>query len=88
MSNTAIVEISFGQSRYQSVVRGLRATDSDKIAIVGGTLGLFTGVSFVSLLEIAFWVIRGVNVRVYEWYKRVINRGGWSDEKRAYLDKV
>ena len=70
LNRAVFVEISFGKSRYQRVVRGVRATDSEKIAIIGGTLGLFTGISFISLIEIVFWVVRAVNVKVYEWGRK------------------
>ena len=34
----------------------MRATTGDKISLIGGTLGLFTGISFVSAVEIIFWI--------------------------------
>lgn len=50
--------IRFSRTSYQKMVRGLRATTSDKISLIGGTLGLFTGISFVSLVEALFWIAK------------------------------
>ena len=51
-------DVRFTRTSYQKIVRGLRATTGDKISLIGGTLGLFTGISFVSVVEAVFWVGR------------------------------
>ena len=48
--------VSFSRTSYQRMVTGMRATTGDKISLIGGTLGLFTGISFVSAVEIIFWI--------------------------------
>ena len=35
-----------------------RFTLMDQIGLLGGTIGLFTGLSLVSLVEAAFWIYR------------------------------
>ena len=70
LNQAAFVEVSFAQSSYQKIIKGVRATTSEKMAIVGGTLGLFSGISFVSLIEIAFWIIRAVNIKIYEHIRK------------------
>ena len=38
-------------------VQSLKYSEADKFAIVGGTLGLFTGFSFIVIVELLFWII-------------------------------
>ena len=35
-----------------------RFTFIDQLGIIGGNLGLFTGMSILSMIEIAFWITR------------------------------
>ena len=52
----AFVDISFGTSDYRLITRDVKATFFDKLSLIGGALGLYTGFSVVSLIEIAFWL--------------------------------
>jgi len=36
----------------------LRLQFSEKVSDFGGTLGLFTGISFISVLEFVFWLAK------------------------------
>ncbi len=42
----------------QKLTTDAKATFSDKVSSIGGTLGLFTGFSITSLVEIVFWIAR------------------------------
>ena len=65
----ALVSVKMASSVYTISRRSARVTFSDKIASFGGTMGLFTGTSFVGIAEILFWAHRV--------FKRVfINTGG------------
>ena len=50
-----LVDIGFGTSDYKLITRDVRATFFDKLSLIGGTLGLYTGFSLISILEIIFW---------------------------------
>ena len=58
MQNMAIVSVKFGSPRYMRTVMSKRYSLSDKIGTLGGTLSLFTGMSFLSVFELAFWLIK------------------------------
>ena len=53
----ARVKIKIQDSSYLRRVQSLKYSDADKFAIIGGTLGLFTGFSFIVIFELAYWVI-------------------------------
>ena len=55
-SKLAVVEVGFGTSDYKLITRDVKATFFDKLSLIGGTLGLYTGFSVVSLIEIVFWL--------------------------------
>ncbi len=42
------------------VVRTATMTTVDLVSNIGGTLGLFCGMSVLSMVEIVYWVARGV----------------------------
>ena len=58
IKNVAIVEVRFAELNFQTIVRDVRATLFDKVSLVGGTFGLFTGISVISLVEIVFWIYK------------------------------
>ena len=60
LSQMTYVKVSFSRTSYPIMAKGLRATNSDKISMIGGTLGLFTGISFVSIVEILFWIGKAI----------------------------
>ena len=57
MTNMAKVTIEIDGFSYLSRVQSLRYSISDKIGTIGGLLGLFTGFSFLALVEIFYWMI-------------------------------
>ena len=42
---------------YLKRLQSLKYEDADKFAIIGGTLGLFTGFSFIVIFELIYWII-------------------------------
>ena len=52
----ALVSVKMASSLYTLSTRSVRVTLADKIAIFGGTMGLFAGTSFIGLIEIVFWL--------------------------------
>ena len=53
----AIIKIRIQGSSYLKRVQKLKYSDADKFAIVGGTLGLFTGFSFIVIFELFYWLV-------------------------------
>ena len=36
----------------------MRVSTFDKLSLIGGTMGLFTGISIITLIEIIYWMVR------------------------------
>ena len=53
----ARVQVKLDGSSYLKRIQTLKYKDSDKFAIIGGTLGLFTGFSFIVLFELLYWIL-------------------------------
>ncbi len=56
--DVTMVSVKMASSVYTMSKRSARVTLTDKIATFGGTMGLFTGTSFIGLVEILFWIKR------------------------------
>lgn len=52
------ITIEVRQSTAQKTVRDVRFTFTDKISALGGTIGLFTGMSLLSIIETIYWLLR------------------------------
>ena len=52
------------------VRRDLRVTLADQLASLGGTLGLFTGMSVLSFCEVLFWTLKAVLGSVWRGHPR------------------
>ena len=59
-TDIAVVKVRMATARYEETRQFLKMKLADKIASIGGTLGLFTGMSFLSIVEVAFWLAKGV----------------------------
>ena len=53
----ARVQVKMDGSSYLRRIQTLKYKDSDKFAIIGGTLGLFTGFSFIVFFELLYWIL-------------------------------
>ena len=53
----ARIKIRVDGSSYLKRLQSLKHGDADKFAIIGGTLGLFTGFSFIVIFELIYWII-------------------------------
>ena len=53
----AHVRVRIDGSSFMKHSAGLTYTTSDKIALIGGTLGLFSGFSLLFMFEIVYWLI-------------------------------
>ena len=38
------------------LIKDVRLTFADKLGIFGGTIGVFTGISFITIIEILYWI--------------------------------
>ena len=57
LENMAVIQIDVIDSSYVKMRQSLRTSFGEKIGVLGGTLGLFTGFSVMVLVEIAYWII-------------------------------
>ena len=53
----SIVEVQIEGQSYVTMKQSLRHPLSSKIGQLGGTLGVFTGFSFMALVEIVYWIV-------------------------------
>ena len=64
----ARIHIRLDGTTHLRRLQSLKYTSGDKIAIIGGTFGLFTGFSFIALFEALYWIL--VTVFKLVWLKR------------------
>ena len=57
LENMAVIQVEVIDSSYVKMRQSLRTSFGEKIGVLGGTLGLFTGFSVMVLVEIAYWII-------------------------------
>ena len=53
-----VVQIYFDSVTYDEIVKDVSVTLSDQLGAIGGTMGLFAGFSFLSALEIVYFVVK------------------------------
>ena len=53
-----VVQIFFDTATYDKIVKDVSVTLADQLGVIGGTMGLFAGFSFLSALEIVYFVIK------------------------------
>ena len=70
------LNINFGSSFSTKLVQDARATFSEQVSSVGGTLGLFLGFSVLGMFDI-MWLVAGKAMRV-------VYDGLW-DEKKSLM---
>ena len=58
LKRIAIVRIKLASNTVTAIKRSKRVTITGHISNIGGTLGLFTGMSIMSFIELTFWLCR------------------------------
>ena len=53
-----VVQIYFDTATYDENVKDVSVTLADQLGAIGGTMGLFAGFSFLSALEIVYFLIK------------------------------
>ena len=44
----------------------MRVSTFDKLSLIGGTMGLFTGISIITLIEMVWWVIKFITLAIQQ----------------------
>ena len=57
-STLHLVQIYFDTATYDNIIRDVSVTLADQLGAIGGTMGLFAGFSFLSALEIIYYVVK------------------------------
>ena len=58
--NIAKITIEISEPTVTNVQRDIKVTLVDQIGTIGGTLGLFCGLSIVSMVEFVYWIYKNV----------------------------
>ena len=56
MQDIAILNFFFDTPIITEITLELRTSIFDQISAIGGTLGLFTGISVITLVEVIYWI--------------------------------
>ena len=51
-------QIYFSAATYDEVEKDVKLTIEAQLALIGGTLGLFAGVSIISIVELIYYIVR------------------------------
>ena len=49
--------VGFGREKFPKRKQIIRATFGDMLSAIGGTVGLFTGISFMTFVDLKFWIL-------------------------------
>ena len=60
--NYAYIIIYIKSPTMMQLIKDVRLSFEDKLGILGGTIGVFTGISFITMVEIVYWII----ITIYE----------------------
>ena len=44
----------------------MRVSTFDKLSLIGGTMGLFTGISIITLIEMVWWMIKFITLAIQQ----------------------
>ena len=58
--NIAKITIEISEPTVTNMQRDIKVTLVDQIGTIGGTLGLFCGLSIVSMVEFVYWIYKNV----------------------------
>ena len=53
-----VVQIYFDTATYDAIVKDVSVTLAEQLGVIGGTMGLFAGFSFLSALEIVYFIVK------------------------------
>ena len=65
-----VVQIYFDTATYDEIVKDVSVTLADRLGVIGGTMGLFSGFSFLSALEIVYFLIKALIITVKRRYNQ------------------
>lgn len=65
----------------------MRVSTFDKLSLIGGTMGLFTGISIITLIETAWWLVKFATLVVRQkfWKK---DEGKVSAITQGYMERM
>ena len=73
------VKIFFGTPIFDRIIKDKSSSFVDKLSAVGGTMGLLTGFSIISGVELIFFLIRSVDIVAFSpFINYPIFSKGWS----------
>ena len=55
-----VVQIYFSTATYDDIVNDVSVTIGDQLSAIGGTMGLFTGFSILSAVEIVYFLLKSL----------------------------
>ena len=64
--NSHVFEIYFSAATYDEVEKDTKLTIEAQVGLIGGTLGLFAGVSIISMVELIYWIARIIFAKIGE----------------------
>ena len=65
-----LVQIYFVPASYDEIERDIKLTLEAQLGLIGGTMGLLTGFSILSGVEILYYIINFVmSLRINRWIK-------------------
>ena len=53
-----VVQIYFDTATYDEIVKDVSVTLADQLGVIGGTMGLFAGFSFLSAVEVIYFLVK------------------------------
>ena len=62
----AILNFFFDTPIITEITLELRTNIFDMISAIGGTLGLFTGISVITLVEVVYWLFKFFQVKMHK----------------------
>ena len=71
-STLQLVEIYFDTATFDDIERDKKIKTEAQLSLIGGTMGLLTGFSIISGVEIVFFLIRSILTFTYKYYCTVI----------------